>query len=147
VSTWKITANGSGAERFHEGCGYAMDGSQDSKYLLMTSPRGEKLGIFELSVVDKKCTVLVPEVTSFLPRFSRDGKYVLYAISSRGEVTLYRLPWLKGRATGSTQAVMKLPFAFSQFLGGNAYDVAGDLSKIVYARPGGQYDLYLFSRN
>jgi serine/threonine protein kinase len=147
VSTWKITANGSGAERFHEGCGYAMDASQDSKYLLMTSPRGEKLGIFELSIVDKKCTVLVPEVTSFLPRFSRDGKYVLYAISSRGEVTLYRLPWLKGRATGSTKAVMKLPFAFSQFLGGNAYDFAGDLSRIVYARPGGQYDLYLLSRN
>jgi hypothetical protein len=40
---------------------------------------------------------------------------------------------------------MKLPFAFSQFLGGNAYDVSGDLSRIVYARPGGQFDLYLLS--
>jgi hypothetical protein len=85
-------------------------------------------------------------VTSFLPRFSHDGKYVLYTISSRGEVTLYRLPWRDGKATGTAQVVLKLPFAFSQAFGGNAYDVARDLSKIVYARPGGQFDLYLLSR-
>jgi len=42
--------------------------------------------------------------------------------------------------------VLKLPFAFAQEFGGNAYDIARDLSKIVYARPGGQFDVYLLSR-
>jgi len=111
----------------------------------MTALYGEDLGIYALGISDKKCTVLVPGVTSFLPRFSRDGKYVLYTISSRGEVTLYRLPWRDGKATGAAQVVLKLPFAFSQSVGGNAYDVARDLSKIIYTRPGGQFDLYLLS--
>ncbi len=146
LRTWRISVDGATAELFHEGCGYAMDESADGKYLLMTALRGDKLGIFELGIADKQCTVLVPEITSFLPRFSSDGKYVLYTISSRGEVTLYRLPWANGHATGQPQQLMKLPFAFSQYYGGNAYDVARDLSKIVYARPGGQYDLYLLSR-
>ena len=122
-----------------------MDASQDGKYVLMTSLYGEKLGIYELGVSDKRCTVLVPDVTTFLPRFSQDGKYVLYTISLRGHVILYRLPWLNGNATGPAQVVLKLPFAFSQNFGGNAYDVARDLSKIVYARPAGQFDLYLLS--
>jgi hypothetical protein len=39
-----------------------------------------------------------------------------------------------------------LPFAFPQQTNGNAYDVARDLSKIVYVKPGGQYDLYLLSK-
>jgi hypothetical protein len=29
---------------------------------------------------------------------------------------------------------------------GNAYDFSGDLSTIVYARPGGHADLYLLSQ-
>ena len=82
---------------------------------------------------------------SFIPRFSHDGKYVVYTVSSRGEVNLYRLPWSNGQVTGAAQLVMKLPFAFSQYFGGNAYDVARDLSKIVYTRPSGQFDVYLLS--
>jgi Tol biopolymer transport system component len=143
--TWKIKSDGSGAEPFHQGCGYVMDESQDSKYLLMSSLYGDQLGIFELGISDKKCTVLVPGIVSFT-RFSQDGKYIIYTISSGGEVNLYRLPWSNGQATGPAQLVMRLPFAFSQFFGGNTYDVARDLSKIIYARPRGQFDLYLLSR-
>ena len=146
LSTWKSNSDGSGAEPVHEGCGYVMDESLDSKYLLMTSLRGDDLGIFELGISDKKCTVLVPGITSFIPRFSNDGKYVVYTVSSRGEVNLYRLPWSNGQATGPAQLVMKLPFAFSQFFGGNAYDVARDLSKIVYTRPGGQFTYICYPR-
>ena len=146
LTTWKMSADGSAAEPFDESCGFAMDTSLDGKYLLTPLLYGEKLGIYELSVSDKKCTVLVPDVTTFFPRFSHDGKYVIYTISSRGEVILYRLPWLNGKVTGPAQVVLKLPFAFSQNFGGNAYDVARDLSKIVYTRPGGQFDLYLLSR-
>jgi len=145
LTTWRVSADGSATEPFHDGCGFAMDASPDGRYLLMTALYGEDLGIYALGISDKKCTVLVPGVTSFLPRFSRDGKYVLYTISSRGEVTLYRLPWRDGKATGAAQVVLKLPFAFSQSVGGNAYDVARDLSKIIYTRPGGQFDLYLLS--
>src|SRR5271169_2154916 len=146
LTTWKTRADGSGAEPFDETCGFAMDVSPDGKYLLMPFLYGEKLGIYELGLSDKKCTVLVPGVTTFFPRFSHDGKYVLYTVSSRGEVILYRLPWLNGKVTGPAQVVLKLPFAFSQYFEGNAYDVASDLSKIVYTRPGGQFDLYLLSR-
>jgi serine/threonine protein kinase/Tol biopolymer transport system component len=143
--TWKIKSDGSAAEPFHQGCGYVMDESQDSKYLLMSSLYGDQLGIFELGISDKKCTVLVPGIVSFT-RFSQDGKYIIYTISSGGEVNLYRLPWSNGQAAGPAQLVMRLPFAFSQFFGGNTYDVARDLSKIIYARPRGQFDLYLLSR-
>jgi len=145
LSTWRISADGSAVELFAEGCGFVTDASSDGKYLLMSMMYGEKLGIFEASILDKKCTALVPDVTSFFPRFSRDGKSILYTISSRGDVTLYRVPWLDGKATGRTQVVLKLPFAFPQRLNGNAYDIARDLSRIVYARPGGQFDFYLLS--
>lgn len=107
---------------------------------------GGKPGIFELSIADKKCAPVVPNVVTFLPRFSCDGKFVLYTVSTRGEVTLYRLHWADGKVAGTPQTVLKLPFAFAQRYGGNAYDIARDLSKIVYARPGGQFDLYLLSQ-
>jgi hypothetical protein len=35
-----------------------------------------------------------------------------------------------------------VPFAFSIAYGGNGYDFSRDLSTIVYARPGGQANLY-----
>ncbi len=88
----------------------------------------------------------MPNVTTFLPRFSLDGKAVLYTVSTRGEVTLYRVSWSDGKVTGSPQTVLRLPFAFAQRFGGNAYDIARDLSKIVYTRPGGRFDLYLLSQ-
>ncbi len=147
LQTWKINLDNSKAEPFTEGCGFAMDSSRDEKYLLMPMMYGDNLGIFQLSLIDKKCTQLVPNVTTFLPRFSIDGKSVLYTISSRGEVILYRVPWGGGKATGKPQMVLKLPFAFAQRFGGNAYDIARDLSKIVYVRPGGQFDFYLLSQN
>jgi Tol biopolymer transport system component len=146
LSTWRLSVDGSSAEPFFEDCGYAMDSSLDGKYLLISMMYGDKLGIFSVSVTDKKCTPLVPGVVTFFPRVSTDGKYVLYTISSRGEVSLYRLPWLNGEATGPAHVILKLPFAFPQRFGGNAYDIAPDLSKIVYVRPGGQFDVYLRSQ-
>jgi Tol biopolymer transport system component len=146
LEIWRLSAEGSSAEPFAEGCGVVIDAAPDGKYLLLQQTQGDKIGIFELSIADKKCTTLVPDVVSFLPRFGRDGKSVLYTISARGEVTLYRLPWLDGKTTGRAQTVLKLPFAFPQGFAGNAYDIARDLSKIVYVRPGGQFDLYRLSQ-
>jgi serine/threonine protein kinase/Tol biopolymer transport system component len=146
LETWKLSPDGSTAESFSEGCGFAMDSSLDSKYLLASMMYGDHPGIFEVSIADKKCTSLAPNVVTFIPRFGSDGKSVLYTISTRGEVTLYRLPWADGKVTGTPQVVLKLPFAFAQRFGGNAYDIARDLSRIVYARPGGQFDVYLLSQ-
>ena len=146
VHTEKIAANGGdSAVAIADGCGY-VTAALDSNYLLMSSSWGERLGIFELSVADKTCTVLVPGVTVFQPRVSSDGRYVLYTVSSRGEVSLYRLSWHDGKAFGAPQLMLKLPFAFPQSTNGNAYDVARDLSNIAYVRSGGEFDLYLLSR-
>jgi serine/threonine protein kinase len=146
LQTWRIDMDTSKAELFVDGCGFAMDSSRDGKYLLMPMMYGSKLGIFQLSVADKKCTTLIPDVTTFFPKFSSDDKWLLYTISSRGEVTLYRAPWADGKITGKPQVAFKLPFAFPQRFNGNAYDISDDLSKVVYARPGGQFDFYLLSQ-
>jgi Tol biopolymer transport system component len=146
LETWRINLDNSTAERFVDGCGFAIDSTRDGKYLLMPMMYGSKLGIFQLSLADKKCTMLVPDVTTFFPRFSSDGKSLLYSVSSRGEVTLYRAPYTDGKLTGKAQIAFKLPFAFPQRFDGNAYDISNDLSKVVYARPGGQYEVYLLSQ-
>jgi Tol biopolymer transport system component len=146
LETWRITLENFAAELVAKGCGFTMDASLDGRYLLMPMMYGEHLGIFELSTADKKCRPLVPNVTTFLPRFSSDGKSLLYTVSVRGAVILYRLPLRDGQAAGPAQQVLKLPFAFPQRAEGNTYDVARDLSKIIYVRPGGQFDLYFLSR-
>ncbi|HEV2117794.1 MAG TPA: hypothetical protein VGR48_17295, partial [Terriglobales bacterium] len=126
-------------------CGFIIDVSLDGNYLLMTTLAGDQAGISELSTADKKCTSLVPGVSTFFPQFNRDGKFVNYTVSARGEVALYRVPWSNGKVTGAAQPVWRLPFSFPQAYAGNAYDISHDLSKIVYVRPGGQFDIYLLS--
>jgi hypothetical protein len=41
---------------------------------------------------------------------------------------------------------LAIPFALPLFYKGNAFDFSRDLSTIVYARPGGQHDLYFLSQ-
>ena len=146
-STWRFSLDTSSVEPVAEGCGFIIDVSPDGNYLLMTQLSGDKAGIYELSTSDKKCTSLVPGVSTFFPQFSRDGKSFYYTVSARGEVALYRVPWSNGKVAGAAHLVWKLPFSFAQAYAGNAYDVSHDLSKIVYVRPGGQYDIYLLSTN
>lgn len=47
---------------------------------------------------------------------------------------------------GKPQVALRLPFAFPLVYKGNGLDFSRDLSTIVYARPGGQADLYLLSQ-
>ncbi|HXW99962.1 MAG TPA: protein kinase [Candidatus Acidoferrales bacterium] len=146
TTIWKLPAGSSSLETLAEGCGSVRDVSPDGKYVLTSELSGNN-GIFELSVADKKCTALLPGAMSFFPRFSPDGKSIVYTVSSRGEVIVNRLAWHDGQTAGNPQPVFKLPFAFPQdYSGGNAYDIAPDLSRIVYVRPGGQFDFYLLSR-
>jgi hypothetical protein len=91
--------------------------------------------------------LLLPGVLTSAATFARDGKSFLYAVASRGEVTIYRQAWKEGKLIGVRQVALKVPFAFPlNDRGGNAYDFSRDLSTIVYARPVGHADLYLLSQ-
>jgi hypothetical protein len=136
---------GSNPEKFLDNCCTLWDAEPGGQYLLGAVLSGEKAGIYEVSISDRKCTLLVPAVTSGVTS-ARDGKSFLYAVASRGEVTIYRQPWKDGKIIGTPQVALKVPFSFSLIYQGNAYDFSRDLSTIVYARPGGHADLYLLSQ-
>ena len=144
---WKWSVDGSTPEKFVDNCCYVSDIDPGGQYLLGHILLGEKTGIYEVSISDRKCISLLPGVVTFNVTFARDGQSFLYAVASRGEVTIYRQPWRDGKIIGAPQVALKVPFAFPlQYATGNAYDFSRDLSTIVYARPSGQADLYLLSQ-
>ena len=145
-TTWRVASEDSPAENFVENCGLVSEGSTDGRYLLSAVITGDRIGIYQISISDRKCTELLPGVSTFSAVFSADGKSFLYAVASRGEVTIHRQPWRDGKLSGPDQVALKVPFAFSFEYGGNGYDFSRDLSTLVYARPGGQADLYLINQ-
>jgi hypothetical protein len=138
--------DGSNLEKFVEGCGEVFDVAPNGEYLLNLAPAGEKTGIYEFSIADRRCTLLLPGVVTFGARFAPDGKSFSYAVQSEGRVTIYRQAWSDGALVGKPQIALKLPFSFPLQYGGNAYDFSPDLSTVAYARPGGHADLYLLSQ-
>jgi Tol biopolymer transport system component len=145
---WKWSVSGSNIERFVESCGTVADVDSSGKYLLGLAATGENLGIFEVSISEKKCILLLPGVLTSEVYFAQDGKSFLYAVVSRGEATIYRQLWSDGKPIDAPQVAFKVPFTFPLiYRGGNACDFSRDLSTIVYARPGGHADLYLLSQN
>jgi hypothetical protein len=144
-TVWKWSGD-SNPEKLVEKCGFINDTDPTGKYLLTFLAEGEKTGIYEVSVFEKKCSLLLPGITTFPAHFAPDGKSFLYAAAPGREVTIYRQPWNDGKLIGPPQVALKVPFAFPQlYHQGNAYDFSPDLSTIVYARPGGHADLYLLS--
>jgi serine/threonine protein kinase len=144
---WKWGMDGSNLEKLVDNCGTVMDTDPSGHYLLSRVSFGEKTGLYEVSVSDRKCVSLLPGLVTESGVFAPDGKSFLYAVASRGEVTVYRQPWRDGKLIGVLQTALKVPFAFpSNYASGNAYDFSRDLSTIVYARPGGHADLYLLSQ-
>jgi serine/threonine protein kinase len=142
LTVWKENADGSNPEKFVDNCGAVFTAiDPGGQYLLGIVDSGEKTGIYEVSISDRKCIPLLPGVATESAYFARDGKSFLYAVASRGEVTIDRQPWRDGKLMGASQVALKVPFAW-----GNAYDFSRDLSTIVYARPGGHADLYLLSQ-
>jgi serine/threonine protein kinase/Tol biopolymer transport system component len=143
---WKWDVDSANPEKFAQ-CGEPWDVDPSGKYLLGGILAGEKTGIYEVSLSDGKCIPLLPGVSTFGVSFTRDGKSFLYAVASRGEVTIFRQPWREGKITGAPQVALKIPFTFPlRYEDGNAYDFSRDLSTIVFARPGGHADLYLLSQ-
>jgi serine/threonine protein kinase len=139
---WTESAAGSAPERLVQGCGFAFDAAPEGRYLLTLIPGGEKVGIYQFSLLDRKCAPLLPGVLTFGLTASRDGKSFLYAIPGPREVSIYRQNWQNGKLLGAPQVALKLPFAFPLTTSGNAYDFSRDLSTVVYARPGGRAELY-----
>jgi serine/threonine protein kinase/Tol biopolymer transport system component len=145
-TVWRENADGSNPEKLVDDCGMVDDVDPGGQYLLGTVSWGEKTGIYEVSISDRKCIPLLPGVVTLITTFAHDGKSFLYAVASRGEVTIYHQPWRDGKTIGAPQVALKVPFVFPLGHGGNAYDFSRDLSTIVYARPGGHADLYLLSQ-
>ena len=141
---WKMNPDGSNAKQISEACGHAWIAVPGNEYLV-TLQLGVNPGIAQFSLADGKCAMLVPDVVSFGVTLAPDGKSFLWAAPSRADITIYRQGWQNGKLFGKPQVAAKLPFAFPLIAGGNAYDFAGDLSTVVYARPAGQADLYLLS--
>jgi hypothetical protein len=147
VDIRKWSVDSSSTEKFLDRCCLVTDANPSSDYLLGSIFYGEKSGIYEVLVSQRKCIPLLPGVVTFGASFARDGKSFLYAVASRGEATIYRQLWSNGKLIGSPQIALKVPFAFPlSYHNGNAYDFSRDLSTIVYARPGGHADLYLLSQ-
>jgi Tol biopolymer transport system component/predicted Ser/Thr protein kinase len=132
-------------EKLIASCGFAFDISPDGKYLLTLTAGGDHSGIYSVSIADKTCTTLVPGVVTFGLNLEKDGKSFLYAIPGKKDVTIYRQKWQDGKAIGTPQVALKLPFSFPLITGGNAYDFSRDLSTIVYARTNAHADLYLLT--
>jgi serine/threonine protein kinase len=146
MSTWKVNVDGSDSRAVSTGCAFPADASTDGRYLIAFIPRGDRAGIYQISLADGKCDALVPGAVTFGVIFAPDHKSFLYAVAARGQMTVYRQPWIDGKLAGPVQVALTLPFSFSISFGGNAYDFSRDLSTFVYARPGGQHDLYFLSQ-
>ena len=146
AKTWRIFLDGSPTTLLSENCGMAVDISRDRKFLLGSTLWGDNPGIYQYSLVDKKCTLLKSGITTFLTMFAKDGKSFVYSLTSHGETTIWRQPWRNGVIVGAPVPALKLPFAMREDYNGNAYSVASDLSSVVYARRGGYDDLYLLSQ-
>ena len=146
-NVWKWSVDSSNLEKVVDDCGFVMDVDPSGKYLLGVIQSGEKVGIYQVSISERKCIALLPGTLTSNPTFARDGKSFFYSITSRGEVTIYRQAWKDGKSIGSPQVALKVPFALPlTYANGNDDDFSRDLSTIVYARPGGHADLYLLSQ-
>ena len=144
--TWKWSVDSSSAEKLVDDCVIVSDGDPGGRYLIGAVIAGEKTGIYELSIYDRKCIPLLKGVETYNVIFARDGKSFWYPVVTRGEVTIYRQPWRDGKIIGASQVALKVPFAFPLTYHGNAYDITRDLSTIVYARHIVHADLYLLSQ-
>jgi serine/threonine protein kinase/Tol biopolymer transport system component len=146
LSIWKANGDGSDPQPFLLDCSNSIDASIDGNYLLGFSSRGDKAGIYELSIPEKKCIPLLPGVVTYALWFAPDCKSFIYAVAEQGGVVFYRQKWHDGQLVGKPDVALKLPFSFRLYYQGNAFDFSRDLSSIVYSRPGGEADLYLLSQ-
>ncbi len=109
---WRWDGVGLNPEKLTDNCLEVNDVDHSGQYLLGAVQGGEKTGIYEVSLSEKKCMLLLPGVTTYTAAFAPDGKSFLYAVGARGQVTIYRQPWKDGKLNGASQVALKVPFAF-----------------------------------
>ena len=109
---WRESVDGSVPEKLVEGCGFAFAAAPGGNYLITIVGGGDRTGIYELSLADKKCISLLPGVVTFGIEFAPDGKSFTYAVPSQHDVTIYRQGWQDGKLIGQPQVALTLPFAF-----------------------------------
>jgi hypothetical protein len=130
-TVWGANTDGSNPEKFVDNCGTVTDADPGGKYLLgvVWSRWPGNTGIYEVSISDRKCSPLLPGVVSGHATIADDGESFLYAVVSRGEVTIYCQPWKDGKTIGAPQVAFKVPLAFSLWYAEHgAYDFSRDLS-------------------
>jgi hypothetical protein len=113
ATVWRWSAGSSDAEKFVNNCGQLSDIDPSGQYLLGNVLSGEGTGIYEVSTSDRKCTRLLPGITTFSATFARDGKSFMYAVGSRGAVTSYRQLWKNGKKRRDAVCRVKGPLRFS----------------------------------
>jgi hypothetical protein len=139
--------NGSNLEKVVDNCCLVFDADPGGQYVLGAVTSGANIGIYEVSISERKCILLLPGVVTNTVIFARDGKSFLYAVVSRDGVKSFRQNWRDGKLIGAPQIALKVPFVFPLGYGtGNGYYFSNDLSTIVYVRPGGNADLYLLTQ-
>src|ERR1700691_2580329 len=84
------SAEGSTPETVSDACGFAFEVAPGGKYLLTLRGGVGNGGIYQLSLADLKCAVLVPGAVTFGIVNGKDGKSFSYAIPSQQDVTIYR---------------------------------------------------------
>jgi serine/threonine protein kinase/WD40 repeat protein len=146
VSVWKANGDGSDPQLFVSDCANSIDSTPDGNYLLGFNGRGDKVGIYEISIRDKKCTLLLPGVVTYGLWFAPDFKSFVYGVAEQSGMVFYRQKWHDGQLIGKPEVALKLPFSFRLYYYGNAFDYSRDLSSIVYSRPGGEADFYFLSQ-
>ena len=142
---WEADIESLQAKKIIENICMGSDVSADGKYLLGLNLSGDNVGIQLVDFAEKKSLPVLPGVETFIARFSQDGKSILYTIAGKGDVLIYSVPWNDGKLTGEPKVAVRIPFTFPLSFNGNAYDFSRDLSTVVFAKPGGQADLYLLS--
>jgi Tol biopolymer transport system component/DNA-binding winged helix-turn-helix (wHTH) protein len=144
---WKWSADGSNQEKLVDSCCDISDVDSHGKYLIGPSLSSGGYCVFQLSLSDKKCTSLVPGARTLEVVFAPDGKSFLYAVPSRGQLTIYRQAWTQGKLIGTPQVAISAPFSIPMWVHqDSAYDFSRNLSTIVYTRSSGRADLYLQSQ-
>src|SRR5262249_55621836 len=119
------------------------DVSPDGKYLIGSREKGAgQVGIYAISIAEKKMIPLLLDVNPYLVYFSSDGKSILYCTADEKAV-IHSAPWSDGKLTGEPKIEFTLPFTIPLYYSGNAFDFSRDLSTLIFVHPSGQADLFL----
>ena len=103
---------------------------------------GNEVGIYSVSLAEKRQVSLLPGVRNvFFPIFE-DGKSILYAVAEKGTIMIYGAPWSEGKLTAKPASRFVYPY-FSLNFNRNAYDLPAIYRSSRMRDPRRPADLYL----